>query len=363
MVNFEPTDEQRLLQQTLAAFSRETIRPQARPADEADAVPDALVSASWALGLVSDTVPERHGGHGSPRSALTGALMLEELAYGSLGITLHLLAPRLVTIPLVALGTEAQQARWLPRFAGDRFVAGTAALIEPRWDFDPTNLSTRAERAGSDWVIEGHKTFVPLATEAEVFLVYAQTAEGPGAFLVEAGTAGLQVEEREKTMGIKALATYALRLDGVRVPAANRLGGEATSAQPLIDAARVASAAAAVGVARAAFDYAREYAKERKAFGVAIARKQAIAFMLSNMAIEIDAMRLLAWEAAWRLDRGLPATREAWLARQYAADQTLRICDNALQVLGGHGYIRDHLVELFLRDARGFAAIDGLAIV
>jgi alkylation response protein AidB-like acyl-CoA dehydrogenase len=116
-------------------------------------------------------------------------------------------------------------------------------------------------------------------------------------------------------------------------------------------------------VGRAAFDYAREYAKERKAFGVAIAQKQAIAFMLSNMAIEIDAMRLLAWEAAWRLDQGLPATREACLARRYAADQVLKIADNALQVLGGHGYIRDHLVELFLRDARGFAVIDGLAIV
>ena len=149
----------------------------------------------------------------------------------------------------------------------------------------------------------------------------------------------------------------------MRVPAAARLGGDGADLQPLLDASRVASAAAAVGVARAAFDYAREYAKERKAFGVAIAQKQAIAFMLSNMAIEIDSIRLLTWEAAWRLDQGLPATREAVLARQYAADQVLKIADNALQVLGGHGYIRDHLVELFLRDARGFAVIDGLAII
>ena len=132
---------------------------------------------------------------------------------------------------------------------------------------------------------------------------------------------------------------------------------------PLDGSARVASAAAAVGVGRAAFDYARDYAKERTAFGVPIATKQAIAFMLSNMAIEIDAMRLLAWEAAWRLDRGLPATREAYLAKQYAADAVLKIADNAVQVLGGHGYIRDHLVELFLRDARSLGTLDGLAIV
>lgn len=363
MVNFSPSEEQRLLQTTLAAFARETVRPRTRPADEAGAVPDELVPASWALGLVADTIPEAHGGHGTPRSAVTGALMLEELAYASLGITLHLLAPRLLTVPLVVLGTEEQRARWLPRFAGERFVPATAAFVEPRWDFDAASFATRAERVGSDWVLEGRKTFVPLAADAEVFLVYAQAPDGPAAFLVERGASGLHVGEREKTMGVKALATYAVTLEQVRVPAAQRLGGDGTGAQPLVDAARVASAAAAVGVARAAFDYARDYAKERKAFGVPIAQKQAIAFMLSNMAIEIDAMRLLAWEAAWRLDRGLPATREAWLARQYAADQALRICDDALQVLGGHGYIRDHLVELFLRDARGFATLDGLAIV
>jgi len=363
MVNFSPSEDQKLLQDTLASFAREAVRPHAREADEKNEVPAALVPKSWALGLVADTIPETQGGHGSPRSAVGGALVLEELAYGSLGIGLHLVSPRLVTIPLVVMGTDAQKAQWLPRFAGERFVAGSAAFVEPRWDFDPTDLATRAERSGGDWVIGGRKCLVPLAAEAEVLLVYAQTADGPGAFLVEAGTAGLTVGEREKTMGVKALATHGVTLESVRVPAASRLGGEGASAQPLIDAARVASAASAVGVARAAFDYAREYAKERKAFGVAIARKQVIAFMLSTMAIEIDAMRLLAWEAAWRLDKGLPATREAWLARQYAADQSLRICDNALQVLGGHGYIRDHLVELFLRDARGFASIDGLAIV
>jgi alkylation response protein AidB-like acyl-CoA dehydrogenase len=133
--------------------------------------------------------------------------------------------------------------------------------------------------------------------------------------------------------------------------------------QPLVDASRAASAALAVGVARAAFDYARDYAKDRRAFGVAIGQKQAIAFMLSDMAIEVDAMRLLAWEAANKLDRGEPATRECYLARQYASQAALKIADNAVQVLGGHGYIRDHLVELWLRDARGFATFDGLAIV
>ena len=363
MVNFQPSEEQELLRQTLADFARDAIRPQTRDADEKDAVPAELPAKGWELGLVQDAIPEAFGGYGSPRSAVAGTLMLEELSYGSLAIALHLLSARLVTVPLVTLGTPEQQQAWLPRFTGAEFAAGSAALVEPRWDFDATAPSTTAEKSGGDWVLRGAKCLVPLAAEAAAILVYAKAPDGLAAFLVERGAKGLTVGEREKNMGIKALATYGLQLDGVRVPAAARLGGDGAPVQQLIDASRIASAAAAVGVARAAFDYAREYAKERKAFGVAIAQKQAIAFMLSNMAIEIDAIRLLAWEAAWRIDKGLPATREAALARQYAADQCLKVCDNALQILGGHGYIRDHLVELHLRDSRAFATIDGLAIV
>jgi alkylation response protein AidB-like acyl-CoA dehydrogenase len=363
MINFQPSEEQELLRQTLAGFARDVVRAQAREADEKEVVPGPVIDKSWELGLVQDAVPEAFGGFGSPRSAVGGAFILEELAYGSLGIALHLVAPRLFTIPLIVAGTEAQRAAWLPRFAGGKFVPATAAFTEPRWGFDPTALATTAERSGDGWVIRGEKCAVPLAATAEVLLVYATAPDGLAAFVVERGAAGLTVSEREKNMGLRALDAFALRLDGVKVPAANRLGGDGADLGALIDAQRVASAALAVGVGRAAFDYARDYAKERTAFGVPIATKQAIAFMLSNMAIEIDAMRLLAWEAAWRLDQGLPATREAYLAKQYAADAVLKIADNAVQVLGGHGYIRDHLVELFLRDARAFATLDGLAIV
>jgi alkylation response protein AidB-like acyl-CoA dehydrogenase len=212
-------------------------------------------------------------------------------------------------------------------------------------------------------VLTGAKCTVPLADRAEAILVYATAPDGLAAFIVERDAKGLTISAREKNMGIRALDTFALALDGVKVPAGSRLGGEGADLQPLVDAQRLASAALAVGVGRAAFDYARDYAKERTAFGVPIATKQAIAFMLSNMAIEIDAMRLLAWEAAWRIDKGMPATRESYLAKQYAADACLKIADNAVQVLGGHGYISDHLVELCLRDARAFGTLDGLAIV
>jgi alkylation response protein AidB-like acyl-CoA dehydrogenase len=363
MINFQPSEEQDLLRQTLVGFAREVIRPQAREADEKSSVPEPVVAKSWELGLVQDAIPESLGGFGNARSAVAGTFILEELAFASLGIGLHLVAPRLFTIPLLVAGTDAQRAAWLGKFAGDRFVAGTSAFTEPQWGFDPTALATKAEKTADGWTLTGEKCAVPLAAAADAILVYATAPDGLAAFVVERGAAGLEIGEREKNMGIRALDTFPLKLAGVKLPAANRLGGDGADLQPLVDAQRIATAALATGVGRAAFEYARDYAKERTAFGVPIAQKQAIAFMLSNMAIEIDAMRLLAWEAAWRLDKGLPATREAVLAKQYAADAVLKIADNAVQVLGGHGYIRDHLVELFLRDARGFGTLDALAIV
>jgi alkylation response protein AidB-like acyl-CoA dehydrogenase len=363
MVNFKPTDEQELIRETMANFARDMLRPRAREADEKNEMPEDVLRSGWELGIVQSSIPEAHGGYGDSRSVVTGVLLAEELAYGDLSFALHLLAPRLLTVPLLVAGTDAQRERWLPRFAADTFVAGTAAFQEPRWDFDPTALATRAEKRGGDYVLTGQKCLVPLAREAEAILVYASAPDGLAAFVVEPGSAGVTIGEREKNMGIKALATYPVTLEGVRAPAADRLGGEGSNLQALVDASRIASAALAVGVARAAFDYARDYAKERRAFGVAIAQKQAIAFKLADMAIEIDAMRLITWQAAWKLDRGELATRECVLARQYASQSALTITDNAVQVLGGHGYIREHPVELWLRNARGFATFDGLAIV
>src|SRR5437762_3137212 len=238
------------------------------------------------------------------------------------------------------------------------------ALVEsPNPETQAGHGATRPARQPAGKVLTGGKCLVPLAARAEAILVYAAAPDGLAAFVVEPGTPGLTVGERERNMGIKALDTFTLTLEGVRVPAAARLGGEGVNLQPLVDASRIAVAALAVGVARAAFDYARDYAKERRAFGVAIAQKQAVAFKLADMAIEIDSMRLLTWEAAWKLDSGQPATREAVLVKQYASQSALNITDNAVQVLGGHGYIREHPVELWLRNARGFATFDGLAIV
>ncbi len=376
MISFELSDDQKLLRETIASFATEQLRPFAREADETCRVPDSLVSKAWELGLVQSVIPESFGGFGDSRSALTGAIILEELGYGDLSFALHVLAPRLLVYPLLDHVPEQQKTRLLPAFTGAQFQASTAAVVEPSMHFDLSALQTQAEKTNGGFRLSGRKAFVPLAADSETILVYARRADASPsrnpldgyraveAFLIERGTPGVKVSEPEKNMGLKALHTHEIALEGVSLGPEARLGGEkGIDFARIMNHCRIALGALAIGVARAAYDYAREYAKERKAFGVAIAQKQAIAFMLAEMAIEIDASRLLVWEAAWKLDRGEEATREAYLAKHYAANMVLKVADNAVQVLGGHGYIRDHMVELWLRNARGFASFEGMAIV
>ncbi len=369
MIDFELSEEQRMIRETVEAFARDEIRPAARAADESGSVPSELIEKIWQLGLVTSAIPEKFGGSADARSAVTGAVVAEELGYGDASIAVHALAPRLFAYPVLEMGTDAQRERYLRRFTSERFVPATAALMEPRFDFDPTDLSTRARRDGSGCVLNGSKCFVPLAQSAESLLVYAASEAGAGfkgvdAFLVPRDAAGVSIGEREKNMGLKPLATCAVALTDVRLDSEARLGGEGgIDFSRLMSEARVALAALGVGIARAAFEYARDYAKERRAFGVPIATKQAVAFILADMAIEIDASRLLVWEAAWRLDRGEDALKESYLAKNYVAASALRVADNAVQVLGGHGYIREHPVEMWLRNTRGLAALDGIATV
>ena len=368
MFDLEMTKEQRLIHDTVSSFAKAEVRPIAHDCDERGSIPSSVVEKGFELGLIHAALPEEHGGFGEMRSAVNGAIVGEELAWGDLSIALHLLAPRLAAYPILDAGTPEQQAKYLPRFSKG-FHAATAAIVEPRFDFDTSRFATTAKRENGSYVLNGAKCFVPLADDSDVLLVFAQVpdergGEGKAGFLVEKGAAGLTIGEREKNMGIKALATHELTLEGVKVPASARLGGDTgADIDRVINRSRLALASLAIGVGRAAFEYARDYAKERKAFGVAIAQKQAIAFILAEMAIEIDASRLLLWEASWMLDRGQDATRECYLAKRYASNAALKITDNAVQVLGGHGYVRDHPVEMWLRNARGFASFEGLAIV
>ncbi|HEY8153623.1 MAG TPA: acyl-CoA dehydrogenase family protein [Myxococcota bacterium] len=362
MIDFEPSDEQRLIVETVRQFAASEVRPRARECAEARKLPDDVLARAHELGLVANALPSATGG-GGERSAITSALIAEELAWGDLAIAIAILSPSLVALPVADFGTPEQQRAWLPRYTADRFVPGALALVEPSFHFDAFRPATTARPDADGFVLDGEKCFVPWLPGDDGVLVIAAEQGAAQAFWVPRDAAGLEVAP-ERNMGLDALPTVELRLRGVRVPASARLGGaRGADVASLVNRGRVALAAAAVGVARAAFELARDYAKQRQAFGAPIATKQAIAFKLAEMAIEIDGARLLAWEAADRLDRGLPALREAAIAQHQAQRIALDVADGAVQVFGGHGYIRDYLPEMHLRNARGFACFEALSLV
>jgi alkylation response protein AidB-like acyl-CoA dehydrogenase len=359
MIDFSPSEEQQLIVETVRQFAVNEVRPRARECDESGSIPDSLLAQAHELGLVANALPESHGG-GGERSAVTGALIAEELAWGDAAIALAILSPGLCGLPLADHGSDAQQASVISRLTGASFVPGSLAIVEPRFGNDAFAPKTTAVAEGGEYRLSGEKCFVPWLPGGEHVVVTAQLDGVARAFVVERGASGLAAE-REQNMGLQGLESVELRLDGVRVPGDALLAEGAL--RDLVIRGRVALAIVAVGIARASFEVARDYAKERHAFGVPIASKQAIAFKLADMSIEIDGARLLAWEAAARLDAGQDALREATLAWQQASRTALQVADGAVQVLGGHGYIRDYLPEMHLRNARGFSAFEALALV
>ena len=360
MYGFTPNEEQSMLVATVNRYARNDLRPAAHDADEDCQLPAKLVSKGWELGVVQASVPEAFGGFGE-RSVLTSVLAAEELSFGDLAGALAVLAPSLFITPLLLAGSDEQKKQYIPAVIAADWKPYTAALLEPSFDFDANDLKTTATPVAAGFVLDGAKTCVPYAAEAETLIVYARLDGATQAFVVPRKAAGLSVSERIKLMSLNALPLYDVSLQGVHVSQANKLAGDFG---PLLASMRVTNAALALGVARAAFEYARDYAREREAFGVKIAQKQAIAFMLAEMATEIEAMRLLTWEAAWKLDTGKEdAATAAYLAATGAADMAMMVTDRAVQILGGHGYIRDHPVERWMRNGRGFASFTGLAIV
>ena len=363
MIDFQPTEEQELIRSAVQQFAEGELRGRARECDESAKLPGELLQGAHELGLVTTGIEEAHGG-GGEHSAVTAAIVAEELAWGDLAIALAILSPSLQAIPVSETGSAEQKQRWLPPLCGTSFHPGALAWVEPRFAADPLAPGTRARKEGDGFVLDGAKCLVPWLDGGDtVFVVADRDGDGPGLFAVPRDAEGLSATP-ERNMGIHALPTVELELAGVRVPADAALA-EATpeAVTRLLHRGRVGLAAAAVGVARAAYEVSRDYAKQREAFGAPIATKQAIAFKLADMAIEIDGARLLTWEAAWRLDRGLEAGRAAALAQRQAQRVVLEVTDGAVQVLGGHGYIRDYLPEMHLRNARGFSCFEALTLV
>ncbi len=366
MISFGPTEEQELVRDTVRAFALSELRDRARRADEAGVVPEEVLERAWELGLVNGAIPDSLGGGGLSRSPVTSALVLEELGFGDVGLGTAIAAPSLFVNALLDFGTEAQQREYLPLFTTSRPAFASLALHEPRYAFDASDVRTHAEPKGGSFRLDGAKRLVALGDRASHFLVIARSGardgvDGLEAFVVPRDARGLQIHA-EHTMGLRALPFSRLELQGVEVPAAARLGGEAgISAKRLLSLCRAATGALCVGLSRAVLELAIPYAKERIAFGQPIAQKQAIAFMLAEMQIEVNAMRFLVWKAASRLEQGEDATRETQVAQTYVVRETMRIADNGLQIYGGHGYIREYPVELWYRNARTLTVLESVA--
>lgn len=358
-----PTEDEQMLVDVVREFASEVVRPAAAEANESCRAPEALLEMSMEIGLPTLAVPEDLGGISTERSAMAGTLVAEALAKGDMGLAVACLAPGAVSTALSLWGNEEQQATYLPAFTGDDVPAAALAITEPRPLFDAFEIQTTATRDGEDYVLRGVKSMVPRGADAELFIIAAAVEGTPALFLVESGTTGLEVQA-EPSMGLRAAALSKVILDDVRVSATAVLGDtDGTSYAECVRLSRLAWCALAVGTGQAVLDYVVPYVNERQAFGEPVSHRQSVAFMVANIGIELQAMRLVTYKAASRAARGASFAREVALARRLCADHGMRIGNDGVQLLGGHGFVKEHPVERWYRDLRSISLIEGGVLV
>jgi alkylation response protein AidB-like acyl-CoA dehydrogenase len=354
-----PTDDERTLVDVVAELATEVLRPAAAQADAACAAPTEVLDAARELGLPLLGVPEPLGGVFEERAVMAGALVAEQLARGDLGLAVAALAPGAVATAIATWGSDEQQQTYLPAFTGDDTPAAALALAEPRPLFDPLQPHTVARRQGGDLVLDGVKSLVPRGADAELFVVGARLDDADVLVIVEPGSDGLSVEA-DPAMGVRAASLTQLTMQGVRVPERNILGAlDGSTYAECVRLSRLAWCALSVGVGQAVLDYVTPYVKEREAFGEPIAHRQSVAFMVADIAIELQSMRLLTWKAASRAAAGQDFSREVALARRLCADKGMQIGLDGVQLLGGHGFVKEHPVERWYRDLRGISVMEG----
>lgn len=364
-MNLELSDEQAAVRQLAEDFTAREITPHVTAWDRAEQVDRGIVKKLGDLGFLGLTVPEEYGGSGGDH--VSYALVTEELGRGDSSVRgIVSVSLGLVAKTIAAWGDEAQKRRWLPALtSGD--ALGCFGLTEPGTGSDAAHLTTRAVRDGDTYVIDGAKMFITNGTWADVVLLFARTGEDPGhkgisAFLVPTGTPGLERRTLHGKLGLRGQATAELALDGVRVPASAMLGPEGKGfsvAMSALAKGRMSVAAGCVGIAQAALDAAVGYAREREQFGKPLARHQLVQELISDIAVDVAAARLLTWRVADLIDRGRPFTTEASTAKLFASEAAVRAANNALQVFGGYGYIDEYPVGKLLRDARVMTLYEG----
>lgn len=364
LFDITPDDEQQMFQEAGRAFAEEKIRPAALDADAARETPAELLQQAAELGVNMLGVPEELGGVMHEQSAVTSVLIGEALAHGDMGIAYAALAPGAVATAIGLWGSAEQEATYLPAFTGEDVPAAALAILEPRPLFDPLKLETKAHREGEDWALYGAKSLLARAKDCELFVIAAEAEGiGPALFVAESGTKGLSIED-EPAMGLRPAATGRLLIEGARLPASALLGeGKREDYVECIDRSRIAWCGIAVGAAQAVLDYVMPYVNERTAFGEPISNRQAVAFAVSDIGIESDGMRLAAYRAASRADRGEDFAREAGIARRLCATKGMKIGSESVQLLGGHGFVKEHPVERWYRDLRAAGVMEGALLV
>ena len=363
-ISFGLSDEQRALRDLAHEFAAKEIRPVAADYDERSQHPGDVIAKAHEVGLMNPHIPEEYGGPGLP--AFEQILVGEELAWGCSGIATSIVANILGSLPVILAGSDAQKGDWLPPLIEEPLL-WSFALTEPGAGSDVSAIQTTAVRRGDEYVLNGSKMFITNAGQAAWFVVFASTNleaghRGLSAFVVPAGSDGVVVEQHLDKLGQRATDTSALAFQEVRVPASSRLGEEGEGfkiAMRTLDLTRPGTAAGAVGVARAAFEHAVDYAKSRVQFGQPIAMNQGVNFLVADMAAEIEAARLLTWQAAWLIDQGQRATLQSSYAKRVSADTAMKVTTDAVQIFGGYGYMKEYPVEKLMRDAKLFQIYEG----
>src|SRR3989440_9064535 len=363
-ISFALTDEQKALRELAHEFAEKEIRPRAAEYDEHSTHPADVIAKAHALGLMNAHVPAEYGG--LELSGFDGMLIGEELAWGCAGMATAIVANTLGAAPLLVAGTDEQKQRFLPGLVEEPILC-SFALTEPNAGSDVSGIQTTTVRRGDEYVLNGSKMFITNAGHAAWLVVFASTDKSKGhrglsAFVVPADLDGVVVERHLDKMGQRSTDTSAIAFQDVRVPAENRLGEEGDGfkiAMATLDVTRPGTAAGAVGVAQAAYEHSVQYAQERVQFGQPIAMNQGINFLIADMATEIEASRLLVWQAAWLNDQGRRATLESSFAKRFAADTAMKVTTDAVQIFGGYGYMKEYPVEKLMRDAKLFQIYEG----
>ena len=364
MIDFSLTEEQKELQRLAREFALKEIRPHAQEHDKLGKFPHEIAKKAFEIGLMNLNIPQEYNGAGL--KVLDEVIIAEELSYGCSGISTALAANNLATAPVIIAGNEEQKKKYLGMMTSEVTFA-SYAVTEPQAGSDVAGIQTNAKLVGNEYIINGSKQWITGASAAKWFYVLAKTDpskghKGMSAFIVDADSPGVKIGKKEDMMGQRASATHAVTFEEVKIPKSNILGNEGDGfkiAMKAFDHTRPGIAANAVGVARAAMEYAIDYSKTRTSFGVPIAMHQGINFIISDMACEIEAARLLAWQAAWAMDNNVRNTKLAAFAKRFAADTVMKVTTDAVQVFGGYGYSNEYPVAKLMRDAKIFQIYEG----